>query len=212
MTEFDQLYRQAFAGLGRSLGPDDQTPEGELAAAEARLGVSAPAALRTYYQVAGRADDFNRRHERLLRPADWFIESGRLVFMEENQVVVLYGTPPASAGADPPAYLAANADPIRWEEVNAHVSTFLLVLLHWQATFGGALPHVGTADVAPEARERLDAGWAPVGEVNGMRAYHRPGSAVCCLEWGHSWRAFAGAVESDGLVGVADELHVRWDD
>ena len=67
--------------------------------------------------------------------------------------------------------------------VNEQCSIFLLVMLHWEATFGGAMTHVSTAVVNPQLVEGLDQNWSFVGEVRGMKAYNQPGLAVCFLKW-----------------------------
>src|SRR5207248_384491 len=97
-------------------------------------------------------------------PADWTIETRKLVFMEENQAVVLYGT---IAGLepvdDPPAFMGTNDDPIRWYKVNGQCSVFLRVMLHWAGAFGGAMPHLGTAQARAGSRKVLDRDWSLVG-------------------------------------------------
>jgi hypothetical protein len=126
--EFVAQYRQAFASLGRPLRRRDGTPRSELHAAARELGLRVPRALRDYYLVAGRAEDFNCAHNSLLQPRDWSIESRKLVFLQENQAVVLYGTVAGSEPEDdPPAFMGANDDPIRWYQVNGQCSVFLLV-------------------------------------------------------------------------------------
>ncbi len=132
MTDFAEQYREAFASLARPLRPRDRTPANEIREAEKRLGVRAPAALCDYYRVAGRASDFNCVHDRLLPPADWFIDGGKLVFREENQAVVLYGTEANTDLVDDPlGFLGANNDSIRWQKVNERCFILLLVMLHW---------------------------------------------------------------------------------
>jgi hypothetical protein len=213
MVEFADKYRQVFASLGRPLRRRDGTPQKEIVAAEKQLGLHAPTALRDYYRVAGRATDFNCAHDRLLPPASWCIETRKLVFLEENQAVVLYGTVAGlEPGDDPPAFMGANDDPIRWRKVNGRCSDFLLVMLHWEAAFGGAMPHHGTVPVRPGLRKLLDRDWSFVGEVNRMRAYHKPGRALCFLRWDDSWRVFAAASTEPELAAMASELNLRWDD
>ena len=149
VTDFGEQYRQAFASLGRPLRRRDGTPQKELLAAEKQLGLRVPAALREYFRVAGRADDMNCAHERLLRPADWSIESRKLVFMVENQGVFPYGIPagPRPLGDDPPVFVGEDDEPERWYKINGRCSDFLLLMLHVQAAYGGAMPYHNTARV-----------------------------------------------------------------
>lgn len=205
---FVQKYREAYASLGRTLSPQDATPEEEILAAERRLGIRTPLALRDYYRVAGQARDFNSAHDRLLPPKEWAIESKRLVFMEENQAVVLYGAKLKTEQVDPPAFMADSSDVGQWFKVNGKCSVFLLVMLLWESAYGGALPHCGTARVLPGLREKLDRTWPFVGEVNDMRAYHKPGQVVCFLEWKPDWRVFVGAVSKPDLTAVATDLNL----
>ena len=97
MAGYQRLYRQAFETLGRPLKSDDKVPEEELLAAERRLGLRIPKALADFYRCAGRAADRTSVFNKLLPPAELAVQSGKLVFMEENQAVVLWGT---DAGAD----------------------------------------------------------------------------------------------------------------
>jgi pimeloyl-ACP methyl ester carboxylesterase len=210
VADFGEQYRQAFASLGRRLGHRDGMPARDVCAAERRLGVGVPAALREYYRVAGRADDFNRAHEQLLRPADWSVESGKLVFMTENQGVYLYGTParPPPLGHDPAVFMAENDEPVRWHKLNERCSAFLLLMLHVQAAYGGAMPYSGTGRVRAGLRKVLDRDWLFVGELGGMRAYHKPGRAVCFDEEGN---VFAGAGSEAEWAAVAADLSLRWE-
>jgi hypothetical protein len=66
MADFGEQYRQVFAYLGRPLRRQDGIPEKEVLVAEKQLGLRVPVALRDYYRVAGRADDFNCAHDRLV--------------------------------------------------------------------------------------------------------------------------------------------------
>jgi hypothetical protein len=60
VLEVAQQYRHAFASLGRPLRRRDGIPQKEILAAEKHLGLRVPTAVREYYRVAGRADDFNQ--------------------------------------------------------------------------------------------------------------------------------------------------------
>jgi hypothetical protein len=212
MDDYQNLYRQAFETLGRRLKTEDVVPEAEILAAERRLGLRIPKALADFYRSAGMADDYNSIFDRLLPPGELSVESGKLLFMEENQAVVLWGT---DAGAeptdDPPAYQATNAEPLVWENVNDRCSVFLLVMLHWAGAFAGAMPNASTAAVDGNLLEELDRHWPFVGEVDGLRAYSRAGKAVCFLRWEDEWRIFAGATSEEGMNAIAADLGVTWE-
>jgi Uncharacterized conserved protein (DUF2293) len=92
MSDFRDHYRRTYADLGRSLTPRDGNADSRIEAGEKRLGVRLPKALRDYHRVAGREHRFNGIFDRLLAPHEWFVDAGKLVFMEENQAVVLWAT------------------------------------------------------------------------------------------------------------------------
>jgi pimeloyl-ACP methyl ester carboxylesterase len=214
VTDFGEQYRQVFASLGRPLRRRDGMPQKDLLAAERQLGLRVPAALREYYRVAGHADDFNCSHDRLVRPSNWTIESRKLVFMVENQAVLLYGTPagPQPLDDDPPVFMGYNDEPIQWYKANSRCSDFLLVMLHLQAAYGGAMPYGGTAQGRAGLRKVLDRDWSFVGELNQMRAYHKPGRAVCFDKEGDDfWRVYVGASSEAELAAVASDLSLQWE-
>ncbi|MEU7478082.1 hypothetical protein AB0A63_19005 [Lentzea sp. NPDC042327] len=64
----------------------------DLDAAEARLGVRIPAALREAYALFGKRPDLTSNQDRLLLPAELRMEGDVLVFRDENQWVAAWGT------------------------------------------------------------------------------------------------------------------------
>ena len=44
-----------------------------------------------------------------------------------------------------------------------------------------------------------------------MQAFHRPGQAVCILEWDDSWRIFAGASTEPAPAAIAEELGIQFE-
>lgn len=212
MGGYQALYRQVFETLGRRLNSEDGVPEVELLEAERRLGLRLPKALADFYRAAGRADDYTSVFNRLLPPGELAMESDKLVFLVENQAVVLWGTNAGSEPTDDPAcYQATNGEPLVWEGVNERCSIFLLVMLHWEAAFAGAMPNASTAAVDGNLVELLNLNWSFVGEVNGLRAYNKPGSAVCFLRWEDGWRVFAGSTSESGMNALASEFGVTWE-
>src|SRR5688572_27586130 len=103
MSRHAERYRSAFATLARPLEAGDGYPEEIVSEAERRLGIRLPETLRAFYLSAGRFDGFNLAHDRLLRPEDWSLDAGKLVFLVENQGVVVWGVEAGpSPGDDPP--------------------------------------------------------------------------------------------------------------
>jgi hypothetical protein len=212
MKGYQTHYRRAFQTLGRRLKPDDKVPERELHAAEKRLGIQLPKSLADYYRSAGGADDYNLVFERLVPPGELEIEGEKLVFMEEHQAVVLWGTDAGADGSDdPPVNQATHAEPLIWERVSDRCSEFLLIMVCWAGAFAGAMPYANTAVVDEDLVQILDRDWSFVGEVNGLRAYTRPGMAICFLKWEDCWRIFAGASSEAGMHAIAAELRVAWE-
>jgi hypothetical protein len=213
MTGYQGLYRRAFEILGRPLKPNDGVSEQELREAEQRLGLRLPDSLADFYRCAGKATDYTSVFNRLLPLSGLALEEGKLTFYHENQSVVVWGTnAEAESLDDPPVYETADRQsPLTWEMVNEQCSVFLLVTLHWEAAFGGAMIHVSTAVVDPQLVERLDRDWSFVGEVREMKAYNRPGFAICILKWDDNWRIFAGSSTEAGIIALASELGVTWE-
>jgi hypothetical protein len=222
MDKYLRDYQKIYSELGRELTPGDACPESEVAAAEARLGLRVPKALRDYYLVAGREDGFNRAHDRLLPPGEWFVDQGHLVFQEENQSAVYWGVEAAPGPPDdPPVFQGVNDDSIRWFREHDSCRVFLTATLHWSGAFAGAMEYTGTVAVPADLVARLDRDWVFAGEVNAMRAYRRPGQAVCFLEWRDllpgdetcsPWRIFAGASTEKKLKEIEKSLNVKLED
>ena len=68
------------------------------------------------------------------------------------------------------------------------------------------MPYVDNLEVSSELVRALDRGWSFVGEVNEMRAYNKPGRAVCFVRWDDSWRLFVGARTMRDLKAIAEEF------
>ncbi len=80
----------------------------ELDAAEQRLGLKLPLALREWYQLAGRREEIVATQNFLVLPEELEIkdENGLLVFHCENQQVVEWGIQPSNLSLDdPPVWL-----------------------------------------------------------------------------------------------------------
>src|SRR6478672_6972695 len=89
---FSDTYQDLFATVGIRPGKDDRCKAADIEKAEKRLGTKIPVCLKDYYLLCGREKRINQFHNRLLPPDKWFVDSNTLVFMEENQWVVFWGT------------------------------------------------------------------------------------------------------------------------
>jgi hypothetical protein len=208
MPTFSERLESTFATLVRPLTPEDGEPEPSVAEAEARLGLRLPAVLRGYYLLAGRYDRFNRAHNRLLRPEKWFVDGGKLVFLEENQWVVFWCVEAGNSPEDdPPVYQGPNVRgrPTEWHLEHQRSSEFLLVMLHLQAVWGG-YEFIGGSDITPEALARFLTGWTPAGRVNELRAFHREGGAACVLDSAGSLQLYVGGQSERDFEVIEAEL------
>ena len=125
-----KLYRGLYQTFGYPLTARAGIAQSSLTRAEKRLGVAIPAALRGYYLVAGLEKRFNRCFQQLLPPEEWRVDQRRLIFMEENQGVVLWGCTVGKATADPVAWQAVAGDELAWYQEHRRCSSFLAVMLH----------------------------------------------------------------------------------
>jgi hypothetical protein len=211
-VNYQEIYRRTFAKLGYSLTLEQGVTNSELMIAEADLEIRLPLALRDYYRVCGNEQILNQAHNRLLPPQKWVRDGEYLIFMEENQAVVLWSVKISEEETkDSPAFQASNAETLEWEIEHENLSVFLVTMLHWQASFGG-MAWYATASVSPTLTTILDRDWQFVGEINQMRAYNRQNQAICFLPWEDSWRIFAGAKKESDLERTAEELSLEWEE
>ncbi|HEV3343026.1 MAG TPA: hypothetical protein VG125_21810 [Pirellulales bacterium] len=222
---FTDGYQDTFTTLGVRLRSEDAGSAADIDDAERRLAIRIPGSLREYYLVAGREKHINQFHNRLLPPEKLWIDSERVVFMEENQCVVYWGVAAArETTPDAAVFQGVNRrdEGIEWHPEADSCSTFLNVMAVWHASFGGAAAHtaVGYVDEST-TRAALDEQWKPIGEVNAMRAYKQSGRAVCFLRWEDfiqkhrklpAWRVFAAAASADELERLKASLQGQWEE
>ncbi|MGW3356868.1 SMI1/KNR4 family protein [Streptomyces bungoensis] len=117
-------FVQDFAAhwVGAALGRDDGWTEADLDAAEQRLGLRLPRALREAYALFGRRRDLTSNHDVLLGPAQLYVDDAKeaLVFRHENQGAASWGVLLSSLQDDDPAVLfrldLADKSAERWED------------------------------------------------------------------------------------------------
>ncbi len=116
------------ADLGRPVADGDGFVEAELNAAEARLGVSMPPALRELYRRIGRRDDLVRVQDLLLTPKQLHLDDtgAILVFRVEHQHATRWGVPVATAVPDPPVYFQVG---LEWRLFLGHLSHAVVEML-----------------------------------------------------------------------------------
>lgn len=114
------VFVRGFAAYwGEPLGPGDGFADAELDAAERRLGLRLPAALREAYRLFGRRADLTSSHNTLLTPDELHVLDGVLVYQAENQGCAHWGVPLAELAHDDPATVIrpdlADTSQERWE-------------------------------------------------------------------------------------------------
>ncbi|MFI1169954.1 SMI1/KNR4 family protein [Streptomyces melanogenes] len=100
-----EFIRGFAAHWATALDVEDGWGEADLVAAEERLGVRLPLALREAYRLFGRRPDLTSNHDVLLDPAQLSVDPAReaLVFRHENQGAASWGILLADLAQDDPA-------------------------------------------------------------------------------------------------------------
>ncbi|NYH51447.1 hypothetical protein HNR06_001036 [Nocardiopsis arvandica] len=116
--EFIRAYADRWTdGLDES----DGWEEADLDAAENRMGLRLPAALREAYRLFARRTDLTGNHDRLLAPSELYVDAAReaLVFRHENQGAASWGILLQTLREEDPAVLIradlADRSVERWE-------------------------------------------------------------------------------------------------
>jgi hypothetical protein len=132
---FKEYYRSCFQEiLGKPLEPADGLGERTVQQALRKRDLIIPRALADYYDVAGR-HEINAQHNRLLLIEELAWEGDKLVFMEENQCVALWGIDKAAIeNSNPVVWQTSNNEPFEWYEEPYHLSQFLMAMWRWQET------------------------------------------------------------------------------
>ena len=116
-------FIQGFAAhwVGATLGSFDGWMKADLDAAEERLGLRLPTALREAYLLFGRRQDLTSNHDVLLGPAELYVDDAKdaLVFRHENQGAACWGILLDSLQEEDPAVFIrldlADKSAERWE-------------------------------------------------------------------------------------------------
>ncbi len=219
-STFADEYQTLFARLGYPLSKRSGLSEDQVARAEAKCGIRLPVALRDYYLMAGREKALNHAFNRLCMPSDWGVHSGKLVFMEENQTVVVWGVNATRRPTHDPSVFQAplvDGEIDRWWVEHKSCSEFLKFMIHLQAAYGGGMPFTASAPATNSLPSKLKRRWQFGGEVNQMSAFSLERRVVCVAPWrglnpsGKPRRVFAGATTKEDLVAIAEELELTWD-
>lgn len=183
--------------FGRRLTEDDGVVEAQLTAVEKHTGYELPESLRDFYTVLHYFEPVMGSHHRFYNPSNLARRDDKLIFCEENQVVVYWGYE-ADEGwrSDPPVYQGVNNDELEWYLEKDRCSEFLAGMIYWQSLMGG-LPHFGYAR-ATEVAYQAAAAWPLVWQDEDTQLFSR-GPAVFGLtrSEGEVKIQAAGLLESD---------------
>ncbi|MEU6019699.1 SMI1/KNR4 family protein [Streptomyces sp. NPDC047515] len=117
----------------RPLSPDDGWSSAEVAAAEQRLGLCLPTALREAYLLFGRRTDLTSNHDTLLTPEELYVADGALVYRVENQGCASWGIALEDLAQDDPGTVIrvdlADKSQERWEAWESSLSTACVAMV-----------------------------------------------------------------------------------
>jgi hypothetical protein len=139
-------------GFAKAYGVGIRSGDGntvaELDAAEKRLGVALPAAVRDAYRLFGRRDDLTRVQDRLLTPQELELaDDGRLlVFRAENQYVTRWGVR-LTGEPDPPVLFL---DDKVWRPFLDRFSSACVELVLFEWTMGGTEEDADNRELADD--------------------------------------------------------------
>jgi len=142
------LLKHFFAGWFGELGPPDSCTPQSICAAEKRLQLALPVALREWYALAGRRKSVWSCQDHFLEPEELRIEGDKLVICIEAQAVVKWAIPLLSLSDNDPAVLISDQGQSKgWIEETPSVSVFALskMLLDVKFSDGAAFSANGQA-------------------------------------------------------------------
>ncbi len=201
ISSFRSAYLDLVSDLyGREMPPDTSLSEAVIAAAEGRLGPRLPPALREYYLALGGFDLLNTAFQKLATPDELEVVDGRLVFLYENQSVVVWGLRPEDlATPDPEVFIgeaewtqlkgpSKKADPEGnwklhvpdWESVELSVSQFLELIVYYNTAMGG-YDHTGSRDDAGPVLAEVASSWKRVVHHQGLDIWRSGGKLIASL-------------------------------
>ncbi|RAJ44144.1 hypothetical protein K353_01613 [Kitasatospora sp. SolWspMP-SS2h] len=200
-------------GAGTGAGIDAGTGaaiDAELDAAETRLGLRLPAALREAHRLIGDRPDLTGNHDTLLPPAELYVDRGCLVHRVENQSCAYWGIPLAALGQDDPPTVgwpdAAPSVPLEITPWTARFSTECLAVVLTEPLLDEAA-YVDAGEVDPAGL----ADWTELPRLHepgvDTRFFARPEGLL--VVQGGSWLAMR-AVSQEALDALCEKLPVSW--
>ncbi|MFE1316843.1 SMI1/KNR4 family protein [Kitasatospora phosalacinea] len=204
-----RLIADLAAFWGTPLQPGDGRTDAELDAAEARLGLRLPAALREAHLLLGNRPDLTSNHDTLLPPEELYVDRGHLVHRVENQGCAYWGVPLAALDQDDPPTVvwpdAADPEITPW---TARLSVELLAVVLTEPLLDQDA-HVDVGEVDPA--DLTD--WTALPELYELgvdgRFFARPDALLLVQEG--PW-AVMRAVSEEALDELRQRRPVSWID
>lgn len=207
-----RFIRGFAAAWATPLTDADGWDDAALDAAEARLGISLPAAVREAYALFGRRTDLTSNQDRLLEPKQLYVHDGLLVFRSENQNVSRWGV--RLDGPDPAVCIGADLDDDTepWEPWldSFSLACVEIVLSEWLYAPEGFADHreIGEDDFeALERYTRLPLPEYPSEQAPGTRWF--AGLDVLLREDERSWLTIRARTE-EALVNACEDFGDGW--
>lgn len=179
--------------LGRTLDASEGLDIQSIEAAEKKLSVKFPEALKDFYLNVGKINLFTDGFEFFAKPKQIYIKGNKLVFLEENQAVLSWGIDLKDLSKDVvPVYHSSNIgdseDDIIWYTEALPLPEFLELIMYYQAasadaeiqttTKGGyPLSYMGyksdleNAEIWDKFQKELSNKWEKAVDGNGLVIY-----------------------------------------
>ncbi|KYF78312.1 hypothetical protein BE17_53355 [Sorangium cellulosum] len=135
-------------------GLEDGCTEADICAAEQRLGVSLPEALRDYLATAGRHGGMMDADFHVLPPDKLRLAGDCLVFCEENQYVAEWGIQAADRASPNPRVSGRARNTEKWYSEASRLSGFLIHVATWQAVI--SMPECSRCELPEKELKALE--------------------------------------------------------
>lgn len=176
------LFEIAEDLLCRPLTERDGLAEEDIIAAQNRLGLELPKVLKNFYLHLGGNQLFMEAFLHLFSPENLTVADEMLIFIAENQEVILWGLKVDALSSDDPGVFQVNPENI--SEISSEeksLSEFLRITLYYQAAQGG-YKFCGWVYDYQEVLPRIEKGWEKVVEVNGLHIWWQAGKIIFKLD------------------------------
>jgi hypothetical protein len=201
------------------LTDDDGWAEADLRAAEQRLGVPLPAAIREAYALFGRRQDLTSVQDRLLVPEELEVDlTGEvLIYRVENQAVAVWGVPLAAMDQpDPPVVVARNFEDVSWRPYLERFSLACVEMVLSESLFSAPLELSDNRGLDPAAVAVVEQRFArlaipdyPLWALPGGSVRWFTGPEVLLCDFGGTW-LWVRARTTAGLDAVRAALPGEW--